>query len=170
MGPMKEPWYKEAVLKYREEVTAAAITAFVAAVVFSVVYFLLGKSFELQQVHLSEPTLTLRLLSGLVFSTFGKILYKLKFYYVLKIILVYIFKLRGLYNAIKKIIWYVLMFIMGFYVVPWIMNAINFVLTILVNVVVVLVYFIPAIGICIVAFLIAFYFLRKKKKLNVPRQ
>jgi hypothetical protein len=159
---MNEPWYKKVIAEYRKEVVNAAIMAFVATFVFSLLYFILGKNFEWRTVNLSEPTLTLRLLSGLVFSSLGRVLYKLKFYYVLKVILVYVLRARDLYYALKKIIWYFLMFVMGYYIVPWVMNAINFILTILLNVVMFVAYIAPLIGVFVVVFIPVCYFLKKR--------
>jgi len=163
---MKEPWHKKILREYKQEVIKAAIIALVSSCVFGLIYYFLGRGYELRQVHLPEPTLTLRLLSGLVFSSLGRILYKLKFYYVLKIILVYILRLKELYDFLKGIIWYFLMFIMGYYIVPWVMNVINFILTILLNAGMFLVYISPHVGVFIVAFLLTFYFLKKKSAKN----
>lgn len=160
---MKEPWYKKVLAEYKHEVVKAAITALVGAFVFSLIYYLRTKGFEVQQIHLSTPTLTLRILSGLVFDSLGYILYELKFYYALYMVMVVALRMKKAdYNAVKKIIWYGLMFVMGFYIVPWFMDALSFVLTIIFNVVMLAVYIAPPIGVFVVIFLPTFYFLKAK--------
>ncbi len=168
MGPMTEPWYKKAFTEYKQEVIKAVVTALAGAFIFSLFYFFLGKGFEWREIHLSTPTLTLRILSGLVFDSLGYILYELKFYYALYMVMVVALRMKKAdYNAVKKIIWYGLMFIMGFYIVPWFMDALSFVLTIFFNIAMLIVYIAPPIGIFIVIFLPVFYFLKAKNKKEV---
>ncbi len=159
---MQEPWHKKAITEYKKEVIKATMVALAAAFAVGLLCFALGRRFALQEVHLPEPTLTLRILSGLVFDSLGYILYELKFYYVLYMIFVVFLRMRELYNALKTVIWYGLMFVMGFYIVPWIMNVLNFILTILLNTGMAIVYAAPSIGVFIVVFPTAFYFLKKK--------
>lgn len=161
---MNEPWHKKVAREYKDEIIKSAIIALVVTFVFSVVYYLLGKSYEWRTMDMPEPTLTLRILSGLVFSTLGRLLYKLKFYLVLKAILVRFLKMYELYRLLKKIIWYFLMFVMGYYIVPWAMKVINFILTILLNAAMIIVYGLPHVGIFLVIFASAFYFLKKRNE------
>ena len=93
---------------------------------------------------IKEPTLNLRALSGLSFVGIGKLLYVLRFYRILYIFFVVILRNKGLYNDFKKLIWYALMFVTGFIVVPSIIDFINDILSFLYNIFRYIVYISPS--------------------------
>jgi hypothetical protein len=166
---MTEPWYKKVITEYRQEIIKAAITALIGALAYSLVRYMSGGVFEVQEINLSTPTLTLRLLSGLVFDSLGYILYELKFYYALYMVMVVALRMKKAdYDAAKKLIWYSLMFVMGFYIVPWFMDVLSFVLTVVFNVVMFVGYLAPPIGVFVVIFLPTFYLLKKRTETSVP--
>lgn len=151
---MSTNWYKKILTENKKEIIRSAIISLVITVAFSIWFFISHKAFAWNSYHfVSEPTLTLRLLSALVFVSLGRLLYELKFYYFLYFIFVIILRAWELYNALKKIIWYALMFVMGFYIVPWIINVINAVLSFFYNLWFLILYVAPALGIFLLIFL-----------------
>ena len=87
-----------------------------------------------------------------------------KFYYALYMVMVVALRIKADYDAAKKLIWYSLMFLMGFYIVPWFMDVLSFVLTVVLNVVMFVGYLTPPIGVFVVIFLPTFYLLKKRTK------
>lgn len=104
------------------------------------------------------------MLSGLVFVTFGRLLYYLKLYYILYIILVVLLRQRQLYDDLKKVIWYIMMFLFGFVVAPWIIDQLNKLFSIVCNIPLFLGHLFPPYGLSLVAFFIFIFILIKTKK------
>jgi hypothetical protein len=149
------PWYTEAVTKFFKEYYKTLVSATIFILLLVIYHLLFGSKFEKELVcQLPEPSFTLRMLSGLVFATLGWALYQLRVYYVLYILLVVILRLRELYNALKKVIWYSLMFIMGFVIVPWIIDQLNLLFLYICNVPLFLAHLFPPYGLSLVAFIL----------------
>ena len=63
---------------------------------------------------------------SLVFASFGRILYELKFYYILYMIMVVFLRVKkAAYEEFKKLLWHLMMAFVGFVVVPWIIDVLN---------------------------------------------
>ena len=140
------------------------LIALAAALAFSLWYFSLGDKFELREYNIiSMPTLTLRLLSALVFASFGRILYKLRFYYILFIIIVILLRNRSLYRDLKKLIWDLLMLFTGFIALPWTIDVLNSILSAVCNAAVFLLYISPALAIFIFTVAISYILFTRKK-------
>ena len=156
-------WYKKVIAENKKEIIRGAITSLAITFTFSIWYFFSHQAFEWTNYNfVSKPTLSLRLLSGLVFVSLGHLFYKLKVYYVLYFILVVLLKIKTFYNKLKKIIWYSLMFITGFFIVPWVINIINVILSFFYNLWLLILYILPPLGIFLVIFLVIIWLLSKK--------
>ena len=159
-------WYQKVLKEHKREVIISAAISLAVTLAFSLWYYTSGKPFTWVEISpIEAPTLSIRLLSALVFVSFGEILYALKFYYVLYMIFVVFLRDKALYNDLKKIIWRVMMFVMGFVVVPWIIDLLNKIVSFFYNVGILLLYISPPIVIFAAIFLPGYYFLKKKKAL-----
>lgn len=157
-------WYKKILTEHKRKVIISATVSLTITLAFSLWYYISGKPFEWVKISpISAPTLSIRFLSALVFVSFGEILYKLGFYYVLYMIFAVFLGDRTLYNDLKRIIWRSLMFIMGFVIVPWIISVLNKIVSFFYNIGILLLYISPPIGIFVVIFLPSYYFLKNKK-------
>ncbi|MCR4328477.1 MAG: hypothetical protein NUV53_03075 [Patescibacteria group bacterium] len=87
-----------------------------------------------------------------------------RFYKVLHDILVKGMGLWGLYNFIKAVVWAFLMYISYQFIVPWLFDALNTSASILYNIVGIIMYALPPLGISLVLGIA--YILLRKKKLN----
>lgn len=148
-------WYQKIITENKKEVIKSAVIAIIFTTIFSLWYFKSGHSFEWKNYNfIAEPTLTWRLLSALVFTSLGWILYQLKFYYILYLIFVIFLRDKYLYNDVKKLIWHGLMFIMGFFILPWIINAMNTVLSFFYNLLLLILYITPSLCLFLLSLLI----------------
>lgn len=147
-------WYKKVINDNKKEMVRSAIISLVITFALSLWYFVTGKGFERVNIEpISTPTLSIRLLSALAFVSIGRILYKLKVYYVLYMVLVVALRNKSFYNNFKKVIWYSIMFIIGFYIAPWIIGVLNIVVSFLYNMSMLILYLVPVMGIFLIAFL-----------------
>jgi len=151
-------------------IISAAISLAVT-LAFSLWYYISGKPFTWVEISpIEAPTLTIRLLSALVFVSFGEILYALKFYYVLYMIFVVFLRNRAFYNDLKRVIWRTLMFVMGFVFVPWIIDVLNKIVSFFYNVGMFLSYISPSAILLAAVFGTIFYFLKRKKAALPPHE
>lgn len=158
-------WYKKDLEKHGKEIAYSAAISLAVTLAFSLWYFITGKGFEWATISpISEPTLPLRFLSALVFVSLGRILYKLKFYYVLYFVFVIVLKAGGFYNKLKKVIWDVLTGIMGFVIVPWIIGVLNHIVSLFYNIGVFFVYIFPPLGLLIAALAACWIFWRVRQR------
>jgi len=158
-------WKKRAIKEFFKQYYPLALFSVVVCFIFflSITYW--QGYFEWKDIKpLPDPDLSLRMLSALVFVSFGQLLYWLKFYYVLYFIFVTILKDKRLYKDLKRLIWNVLMFIMGFYVAPWIVDLLNKILSFFYNIFAFLIYLFPPIGVSLILGLFISYYKKLQKK------
>lgn len=140
-------WHKDRILRFFRSYKKEIIVSCSVILILTIYHIFSDKSFVWRDYEpLPEPTLTLRLLSALVFDSFGWILYQLRFYYVLYIVIVGVFRNKPLYRDLKKVIWYGLMFVMGFVVAPWIVDVLNSILSFFYNILLLIIYVFPPYG------------------------
>ncbi len=125
--------------------------------------FALGIKFQWQSISpLPEPSIFVRsFYSAFVFCTLGLFLYLIRFYKVLHDIVVKAFGFWELYNFIKAVVWLFLMYISYVYLVPWLFNILNTSASILFNIVNLVLYVVPSVGIATILSII--YFLVRKR-------
>lgn len=157
-------WYRDAVTKFFKQYYKE-LTSTVLFIVLLVLYHLIfGGKFESRLIcQLPEPSIPLRALSGLVFMTFGKVLYHLWFYFILHKIVVVGLRDKWLYKDIKRIIWYGMMFFMGFVVAPWIIDQLNKLFLAACNTPYYLTHLFPPYGLSLVAFVVYLIIIYRKK-------
>lgn len=161
----KMTWYIDAITKFFKEYYKAVVSLIIFILLLAIYHLLFGGKFEKELIcQLPEPNFTLRILSGLVFVTFGRLLYYIKVYYILYIILVVIFRQEEIFNALKKVIWNGMMFVMGWVVAPWIIDQLNKLFLFVCNIPLFLAHWFPPYGLSLVV-LILIIFLGYKKKL-----
>ena len=99
-----------------------------------------------------DPVFTLRMLGGIVFGTLGAFLYKTRAYLFLYKILPY-----KTFVDLKRVIWHVMMFTIGFFIVPGTIDLANVILSFLLNVLTFIVWVFPLIGAPVLLFLLAYW-------------
>lgn len=162
----KEAWYYKVLTKYKKEAVNSALILLTFIVSVTLYVFLSGESYKWQQIEFfDQPTIFTRLLySALVFVTIGAFLYKVGFYKFLYSLY------RGTkngwreYQKMKSGIWGMLILLMFFVIVPFVVNLLNGIASLLFNFYKLLLYLLPSVVITITIIGIV-YFIRKK--LNV---
>lgn len=152
-------WRKDEIRGFLRKYCLLAIFSVAVGLIFFISINYLQGSFIWREYNLiPEPDLPARLLSALVFMSFGWILYELKFYYFLYFILVIILRDKRLYNKSKRAIWDLMTFFMGTYVAPWIVDLLNKLLSIFCNIIALIAYLIQPIGMSSVLALAIIYY------------
>jgi hypothetical protein len=157
-------WYKKTLKKYGKEILTGAVFSIVCTLAFLLWIYGMGKTFTWTDISpIDPPSIFVRIFySALTFVTLGAFLYKIKFY-------------QGLYRILgdwrsfreaKAIIWVLLMGTMFFVIVPLVVDILNGILSIGYNLVALLVYAFPPVGISVILFTLYFYF--KKKLRPIP--
>jgi len=159
-------WRKEAIVNfyrdYKKEIVASCLVVFI----LTIYHLFSDKAFIWRDYEpLPEPTLPLRLLSALVFDSFGWILYQFRFYYVLKIIIVGIFRSKAVYRELKKVIWYGMMAVMGFVVAPWVVNMLNSIFSFFYNIFLFILYLFPPYGLSLILIIFLLFTIYNNKRL-----
>ena len=146
---MKESWHKKEIHKFITENKRELIVSIFVMLIAITWYFFTDNYFSIKKYEpVSEPILTLRMLSGLTFSSLGLFLYNTKVYQFLHWALD-----RKTFNELKKIIWLLLMFTVGFVILPFIIDVVNFILSFLFNILNFIIWFFPLVGIPLLIFL-----------------
>lgn len=146
-------WYKHAIIKtLKKEVRSLKlILTIVFPLTFIFWYKLSGKPFEWQWINpIAVPPYIRLFYSALVFITLGFFLYLIKFYQVLYIIFVKVLGDFRSYKEAKGLIWFGLIALMYFKIVPWFVVVLNTIISIGYNLLKLIVYISPIIGISLV--------------------
>lgn len=169
---MKINRHKEALLKQAKEIVGSASTYLILALVFLLWRFALGIQFEWHQIEpFEQPSIFVRYFySAFTFFTLGFLLYVARFYKVLHDILVKGMGLWGLYNAIKAVVWAFLMYISYQYIVPWLFAILNTSASVLYNVMGLVLYVFPPLGISLVIAIIYTIWKTKQKGMTTILQ
>lgn len=157
-------WHKDTIEKYVKENYSSVAAFFVFMLVCTVWYYFSGQRFEWKDIDwISAPPIWERLLySYLVYKTLGKWLYDVYFYKFLHFIFVEILSNRRKYKEVKSALWDILMATMFFYIIPAVINALNFIITIVYNAIALILYLSPVIGTCSILYLV--YIIMKSRK------
>lgn len=153
-------WYKKVLKENKKEVMSSAAFAVVLALAILLWHFAFGKTFQWESISpIEAPSLFSRLLySALVFVTFGAFLYWIRFYQLLY----HIISDRQLYRGIKGLIWGSLILVMYFWVVPTVVEILNAIISFFYNILNLLLYLFPPLGISLIVFSIGYIIFKNK--------
>ena len=159
-------WYVHTLTKYRKEVTSSAIISLLFSITLLLWHFGLGKSFVWTKIEpISAPGLFERYFySAFVFVTLGASLYFIRFYQFLHGVIVGIFGDWRLYKDIKGFIWGGLILVSYFWVIPRIVDFLNAIISFFYNVLGLILYSLPSLGITLVLSIPFLVFIRKSIK------
>ncbi len=161
-------WYNK-VLKVvvKEQVTIATFTVTALSGVLTWRYGF-HHAFAWQNITpISAPELFERVIySALVFVSIGAFLYWAKFYKWLHGVIVIGLEDRWLYRKVKAIIWGILMLVMYFWIVPTVVNILNFVVSLIYNLLNFAIYLFPPIGCAVIVTGLAGIFVLRKGNLH----
>ncbi len=161
-------WYKKILEEKKKEIVVSAIISIVITSIFSIWYFIIGKSFEWRSISpISQPSLFHRYFySAFVFFTIGAFLYYVvKLWKILYFIFVKILNARRLYNLIKGFLWTILILLAYFYIVPTIVDILNAIISFFYNILILFMYLLPLVGVFLLVFLSSYgvYIIFKQK-------
>lgn len=158
-------WHKDTIEKYVKENYSSVVTFFVFILVCTLWYCLFGQKFEWKEINLIDtPSIWYRALySALVFFTLGRLLYKIRFYQLLYFFDIILFQDKGGYKEDKKSIWGIMIIIMYLYIVPKIVDFLNFIISLIYNTIALILYLTPVVGICLILYFIYLYMDKRVK-------
>ncbi len=156
-------WYKQTLKKYGKEIISGAFFSVLFSLALLIWIFAFNKTFTWTNIEpIEQPSIFVRIFySALTFITLGAFLYMIGFY---KILYQFIGD-WGLFKEAKRIIWLLLMGFMFFIVVPVVVDLLNGIISILYNLLGLIVFSFPPIGISLIIFI--FYFYAKKQLTNL---
>jgi len=151
-------WYKKVLTKNKEYIITKTMFIIVFALVTLLWHFVLGKNFEWREISpIPEPSILIRCFySALVFVTFGRFLYRTKFYKSLHFLIVRILGDWKLYKDTKNIIWKLLILIMYFFIVPKIIYLLNAIISVVYNLLGFILYLFSPLGISLIIFIVMY--------------
>lgn len=145
-------WYKKVIkVVAKDQAIIAVYTITVLSATLAWRYGL-HHTFEWLNINpISAPELFERVIySALVFVTLGALLYRVGFYKLLYEIIVNELGDRWVYRKVKAIIWGILMLIMYFWIVPAVVDILNFVISLLFNLLNFTIYLFPPVGCAVI--------------------
>jgi hypothetical protein len=156
-------WYKKAITKYKNKIISSAMFSLSFALAILLWHFGLGQEFSWKEISpVPEPDIfDYTLYSALVYVTFGALFYKLKIYRFLYNITVRQWGDWQLFRDTKGLIWGIFILIMYFWVVPWTIKILNSILSFLYNILNLVLYLFPVIGISLIVYSIGFLIYKK---------
>jgi len=156
-------WIKDLFIRHKKVIIGVAIYLVVFALMLFVWHLSRRGNFVWKNfAPIPAPGILERAVySVITFLTTGRILYKLKFYKILKIICVDILGSWGLYNVIKDVVWRILMLATIFWIIPWIIDALNGIISFFYNLPGLILYSAPALGFSLLICLPAFFYIKK---------
>ena len=164
----KMTWYKHAIIKtLKKEVRSLKLILVIIFPLTSLFWYkYAGKPFEWEWIDpIAAPPYVRLFYSALVFITLGFLLYLIKFYQVLYIIFVKVLGDFRSYKGAKSFICFGLIALMYFKIVPWFVDVLNIIISIGYNLLKLIVYFSPVIGISLVlGIIISLFYIRFKEK------
>jgi len=156
--------YKKIFEDNKKEITRSALISLAITIAFSLWYFFTGKPFEPHSISpIEQPGLLSReILSYIAFGTIGAFLYYVvRLWQILKFICKDILNSWELYNAVKVIVWTILLLFTQFYLVPTAVDWLNAVISFFYNVWLLILYIYPPLGIFLLVFFVALFLLKK---------
>ncbi|MGH7203953.1 MAG: hypothetical protein ACREHC_05915 [Candidatus Levyibacteriota bacterium] len=156
-------WYKKVLIKHTKEIISSALISIIISLALLYWYFVLGNRFEWKTIEpISAPDYYARIFySALVYITFGAILYKLFIYKLLHFVTVRVLRDWKLYKDIKRFIWGVLLLISYFWFVPKVVDFLNLTISFFYNILGLILYLIPPLGISLIIFAVFFILVKK---------
>ena len=161
------PWYKKILAKNKKEIIFSTVGFLIFTSVFSLWRYFTRKNFEWHEINpISAPSMFARsFYSALVYVTIGAFLY-----YIVRLwkFLYYIFvkklKNKKLYKAIKWLLWASLIFFTYFCIVPVIVSLMNNIISFFFNILNLILYLLPVLGISFIfAFIVYLIVIQKNK-------
>jgi len=158
---MRENWYTKRLKDKRKETISATVWACTSALALILWHFAFGKSFTWTDYQLISTPLEYGFYSALVFVGPGAYLYYFTDFYIdLWHIFRDVLDMQGLHEFIKGIIWSVMILIV--IAAVWIVvHIVNFIYSVLINLLVLVLYLCPPIGVGLIAGAITYLFMKK---------
>jgi hypothetical protein len=159
---MKRTWYKNALERHGKTVLYSTLGSLFFSLSLLLWDFAFGRRFEWRDIEsIPEPDVFVRVLySALVFATLGAFLYWMRFYQFLYHVFVNILGDRGFYRELKRVIWGLLMLLMYFCIIPFVVHLLNVIISFFYNLLGLLLYLCPVIGITCIIVAILFLFIK----------
>jgi hypothetical protein len=157
-------WYNREIRKYTIGTMGMVVWTLIATIFVSVWVYFTSDYYEWQNIEIIPLVPWVRiLLSALTYVTLWRLLYKSQIVYrPLHFVIVRIFRNKKLYNEAKDIIWFVLLGVMCFVILPVIVSFLNFLISCVYNFALFLIYISPPIAILWIMIWVIFYFQHKK--------
>lgn len=152
-------WHQKELRKQAKEILTSGIFYLIVILSLSLWYFGIGKEFMWIPIEaLDAPSIFSRLFySALTFVTLGRILYKIKFYKFLYIVL-------GDWRSFKKakaLVWAILLYFMFLWVVPKFFDLLNAIISFGYNILNLILFLFPPVGVSIIVFIIGMHIHKK---------
>jgi len=155
-------WYKKAIRKYIIEDTWKMLSVVIIWIITSLWLFFTSDQYTWTNVEPIQIVSASRLIVwALTFITLGAFLYAIRFYQFLHLILVQTLWIRKFYNTIKTIIWLLLLFIMFFWVLPFVVFILNQIYSFFHNTVFFILYMYPVIFSSIIIFTVIHFWIKR---------
>jgi hypothetical protein len=157
-------WVRDVLIKYKKEIIQSTITSFVIALVFLLYTYFIGNIFTWHKITpIEQPSILDRYFySAFTFSTIGAFLFfVVKLWKGLYFIFVKVLGMKDLYILIKALLWFGLVLVSYFYLVPFTINVLNNVISFFFNIINFILYLSPTLGIFLILSIIGVYFLKE---------
>jgi hypothetical protein len=145
-------WHKKELISYRKKLLTLIFFFFIFGLVLLFWHYGIGQTFKWREIEpVPKPSIFNRLLySALVYITFGALFYWLKIYQLLYNFFVRFLKDRKIYSGVKGFIWGIFLIVMCFWVVPWTVNLLNSILSLVYNIIGFVLYLCPVLGVSLI--------------------
>lgn len=156
-------WHEKILKENFKEIAASVSSLLALGLAYSVSHFLLGREFEWVLIEpIDLPTIPVRIFySALTFITLGRLLYVVGFYKGLHDVVVKAFDAWDAYKKIKSTVW-VLLMLLVYIILPKIVDALNAILSFCYNVIRLIMYWHPVIGLAAAVFVAVFLLIGEK--------
>jgi hypothetical protein len=161
-------WYENTLTKYRKELIQAGSASFVISLAYLLCMHFLGHSFVWKNISpIDQPSILVRVFySALVFILPGRWLLDAGFYKTLYDVIARKLGMKWLYDPSKYVLW-TSMIVLMYFVVKYIVDVINAVISFFYNIFNLILYLSPSIGVFLVLSIMGTYGLIRLKKVKI---
>lgn len=161
----KNSWYKDIIIKtLKKERRSFQLIFTVVFLLFLLVWNkFTGKTFSWEWIDsISVPPYVRLFYSALVFVSLGAVLYATGFYKILYQFFVGFLGDFKTYKEVKALIWIGLIALMYFKIIPWVVDILNILVSIGYNVLNLILYIFPALGVSLILGILITLFFHKR--------